>query len=215
MNNDEALKSIQENNHKESRLTRRGKVVRGLAITLALLGAGATIASLESGGKTNNDNQSLHLVNTSEKNSNGIPENLHPGEVYLDGNGNLITVVVDIGNNPKIAAAFKNQNTNNKSSVTVTGENFMTGNGISFPSMTGSIGNIETTTDVSNGVITSAKEINNNYCLIFTGEKANYEPNYQEETHSSGMSGEYTISITNYSSGNTKTIDSGSFTANN
>ena len=201
MNNKEALNFAENHSRREpKKLTRKKRLVRTLGVATAILGL--TIGSID---YINNKNKPEQATVITGKEINGVP-NLKDGQAYINEEGKIVTFAIAVGDNPTIAKAFKAQNSNS-APVTITGKNFITWNGIPLPPTTGSIVAIETKTEANNGISTSEIGVQNNYILVFTGEKTAYEPNYEEEVMSSGISGEYTVS------NNNKEVYSGQFTA--
>ncbi len=153
------------------------------------------------------------LVNRPEV--NGVPE-VSPGEISVTNENNLVTVAIGVKDSPAIRKAFHMQSQSNSNyKVTLQANNFTTDGGqISFPQMSGSIGETSTITKVSNGVNAQIASDKNNYVLVLTGETPGNSVNFQNEVQNTGMSGEYSIIITNNNTGNSKNLFKEAFQTN-
>ena len=195
-------------------LSKRRRLERTFLLILGLTSATIGIDKTLNSNKINGINPvSEKLVNRPEV--NGIPR-VSPGEISVTDENNLVTVAIGVGDSPSIKKAFHMQSQSNSDyAVTLRANKFTTDGGqIFFPQMNGSIGETSTITKVSNGASSEIASDNNNYILLFTGETSAYSPNLQYEVQNTGMSGEYSISITNNITGNVKNLISESFQTN-
>jgi len=200
---------------KREPLSRRRRFERAVLLTAGLFSATMGIdRALSLTHKIDGMNPvNEKLVNKPEV--NGVPE-VSPGEISVTNENNLVTVAIGVEDSPAIRKAFYIQSQSNSNyKVTLQANNFTTDGGqISFPQMSGSIGEKSTTTKVSNGSSAKIASEQSSYVLVFTGGNSENSVNLQDEAQKTGISGEYAISITNNNTGNSKNLTKEAFQTN-